>query len=57
MLLGLVVGIDVGFALGTKEGFRVGAIERDRVEGVIVVGWTVGVTTGAIVGSPGLGVG
>jgi len=57
MLLGLVVGIDVGFVLGSKEGFSVGAIDGDRLVGVIVVGWDVGATTGAIVGSPGLGVG
>jgi len=57
MLLGLDVGIDVGFTLGTNEGFNVGAIDGDKLVGIIVVGLAVGATRGAIVGSPGLGVG
>jgi hypothetical protein len=57
MLLGLVVGTAVGFTLGNDEGLNVGEIDGDRLEGFIVVGLEVGVTTGAIVGSPGLGVG
>jgi hypothetical protein len=51
------VGIAVGFVLGIDEGFDVGEIDGDRLVGVIVVGLKVGVTTGAVVGSPGLGVG
>jgi len=57
MLLGLVVGTAVGFMLGNDEGLNVGEIDGDRLVGFIVVGLEVGVTTGAIVGSPGLGVG
>jgi len=57
MLLGLVVGTAVGFMLGNDEGLNVGEIDGDRLVGSIVVGLEVGVTTGAIVGSPGLGVG
>ena len=57
MLLGFVVGIAVGFMLGIDEGFNVGEIDGHTVVGFIVVGLEVGVTTGAIVGSPGLGVG
>ena len=57
MLLGLVVGTAVGLVLGNDEGLNVGEIDGDRLVGFIVVGLEVGVTTGAIVGSPGLGVG
>ena len=57
MLLGLVVDSAVGFVLGIDEGFNVGEIDGHTVVGFIVVGLEVGVTTGAIVGSPGLGVG
>jgi len=57
MLLGLVVDTVDGLLLGTDEGFNVALIDGIKLVGVIVVGKTVGVTTGAIVGSPGLGVG